>query len=166
LARADGVGEASMTSPHTGPAVVAPDVAAAVAALRERGLRISSARRLVLEGLYLADEPVAAERIASGLDGRVPPSDLATVYRNLETLESLGLVRHFHLGHGPGLYAPAGDEREYLLCEACDRLQVVDPAQLDGVRELIESQFGFRARFTHFPIVGVCPDCASGPESS
>jgi len=26
-----------------------------------------------------------------------------TVYRNLEALERHGLVRHVHLGHGPGL---------------------------------------------------------------
>lgn len=151
-----------MTVPHTGPKLSAPDVDAAVSALRDHGLRISSARRLVLEALYLAGEPVSAERIAGGLDGRFPRSDLATVYRNLETLESLGLVHHFHLGHGPGLYAPAGAEREYLLCEACDRLRVVEPEQLEEVREVIRARFGFHARFTHFPIVGVCPDCASG----
>ena len=39
--------------------------------------------------------------------GRLPRCDLASVYRNLETLEDAGLVRHMHLGHGPGLYGPA-----------------------------------------------------------
>ena len=34
-----------------------------------------------------------------------PASDLASVYRNLEHLEELGVVRHVHFGHGPGLYA-------------------------------------------------------------
>jgi len=150
-----------LTAPHTGPLVAAPDLGAAVTALRERGLRVSSARRLVLESLYAADEPVSAERIAGGLEGRFPLSDLASVYRNLETLEALGLIRHFHLGHGPGLYAPAGEEREYLVCESCHRLQSVEPTELDGVRDLIQEQLGFRARFTHFPIVGLCPKCVS-----
>ena len=53
--------------------------------------------------------------------GRVPGSDLASVYRNLETLEEVGLVRHVHLGHGPGpLRARGRDAREYLVCESCD----------------------------------------------
>lgn len=151
-----------MTRPHTGPTVAAPDLDAAIAVLRQRGMRVSSARRLALESLYAAGEPVSAERIADGLGGRFPPSDLASVYRNLETLEGAGLVRHFHLGHGPGLYAPAGEEQEYLLCESCRRLSVVEPSELDAVRELIHAQFGFRARFTHFPIVGLCPECDSG----
>ena len=50
---------------------------------------------------------MTADAIAAGLDGRLPSSDLASVYRNLDTLEEIGLVRHFHVGHGPGLYALA-----------------------------------------------------------
>ena len=153
-----------MTSPHTGPTVAAPDLDAAVAALRQRGMRVSSARRLALESLYAAGAPVSAEQIADGLGGRFPPSDLASVYRNLETLEAAGLVRHFHLGHGPGLYAPAGEEHEYLLCESCRRLSVVEPSELDEVRALIHERLGFRARFTHFPIVGLCPACDSAED--
>ncbi len=148
-----------MTVPHTGPPLAAPDLDAAVAALRDRGLRVSSARRLVLGSLYAAGGPVSAEGIAGGLEGRFPVSDLASVYRNLETLEELGLIRHFHLGHGPGLYAPAGEEREYLLCESCHALRSVDPAELDAVRERIREDLGFSARFTHFPIVGQCLEC-------
>ncbi len=150
-----------MTAPHIGPAVAADDLDAAVTALRDRGLRVSSARRLLLESLYAADSPVSAERIAGGLDGRFPISDLASVYRNLETLEALGLVRHVHLGHSPGLYAPAGEEREYLLCESCHSLRTVQSTELEGIRELIREKLGFRARFTHFPIVGLCPGCAA-----
>lgn len=139
---------------------------AAVAALRQRGLRVSSARRLVLQSLYGAGGPVSAERIAGGLEGRLLTSDLASVYRNLETLEGLGLVRHFHLGHGAGLYAPAGEEREYLLCETCERLTGVEPNDLDGIRALIREQHGFQARFNHFPIAGLCPECASAGRAS
>jgi Fur family ferric uptake transcriptional regulator len=82
------------------------------------------------------------------------------VYRNLEAFEELGLVRHVHLGHGPGLYALAGD-REYLVCETCDRVRSVPSEALDGVRSAIRDAFGYEARFSHFPIVGQCPDCSS-----
>jgi Fur family ferric uptake transcriptional regulator len=155
-----------MTVPCSGPPLAAPTLDAALGALRDEGLRVSSARRLVLAALFAADQPVPAERIANGLDGRLPASDLASVYRNLETLEQLGLVRHVHLGHGPGLYALAGwREREYLVCESCYSLRAVEPSELDSVRELIRRELGFSAAFTHFPIVGLCPACAT-PERS
>ena len=79
----------------------------AVAALRAGGLRVSAARRLVLEALFAAEGPATVEELAAGFGGRVPPSDVASTYRNLETLEALGLVRHMHLGHGPGRYVLA-----------------------------------------------------------
>jgi Fur family ferric uptake transcriptional regulator len=151
-----------MTLASTRPAVAVADVEAAVSALRERGLRVSSARRLVIEALFAAAEPVSAEAIAGGLSGRVPRSDLASVYRNLEVLEDLGLVRHVHLGHGPGLYALAGDpEREYIVCDSCDAVRAVPAAELDGVRDEIRRTFGFEARFSHFPLIGLCPECAA-----
>lgn len=155
-----------MTSPHAGPAVEVPDVGAAAAWMRERGHRVSAARRLVLEALFLAEEPVSAERIAAGLDGRLPPSDPASVYRNLETLERLGLVRHFHAGHGAGLYALAR-EQEFVACRSCGEARAFDPERFDAIRALVRDRFGIEARFDHFPIVGLCADCAdAGAEES
>ncbi len=150
-----------MTTAHTGPRLEAATLAEAVAALRARGLRLSSARRVVLEALYATDQPLAAEQIAEGIGG-LPASDLASVYRNLETLERLGLVQHVHLGHGAGRYVRAGREREYLVCERCGSNRAVTPEQLDGVRAAVEAATGFRARFNHFPIVGLCGECAAG----
>jgi Fur family transcriptional regulator, ferric uptake regulator len=150
-----------VTAAHTGPSLEAPDVDAAVDAMRSQGMRISSARRLVLEALYAADAPISAEQIADGLSGRLPRSDLASVYRNLETLEQVGLVRHCHLGHGPGLYKPTGArEREYLVCDSCHAVSAVEPDEMDAVRALILDRFGYEASFTHFPILGLCAACA------
>jgi Fur family transcriptional regulator, ferric uptake regulator len=150
-----------MTAPRTGPPLDAPDLDTAVETLRGRGLRVSAARRLVLEALYSSEAPVTAEQIASGVASRLPRSDLASVYRNLETLEEVGLVRHVHLGHGPGLYAPAGrDRREYLVCDSCNAVSAIDPKEMEPVRALIQTRFGYEAHFSHFPILGVCADCA------
>ncbi|UGS34561.1 Fur family transcriptional regulator [Capillimicrobium parvum] len=130
--------------------------------LRDVGLRLSAARRLVLEALCAADGPMSAEQIAGGIGGRVPCSDLASVYRNLEVLEQTGIVRHVHLGHGPGLYAlTTGGDREYLTCERCGDFRALVPAELDGVRGLIRERFGYEACFVHFPIVGLCRSCRS-----
>lgn len=149
-------------SPDRQPVVVA-DLTEAIDAVRRSGLRLTSARRLVLEALLTADGPIAAEEIADGLGGRMTQSDIASVYRNLDTLGSIGLVRHFHAGHGPGRYVlESRADREYLACESCGRVEAVDPAALDGVRASVRELSGFEARFSHFPIVGLCPGCAAG----
>jgi Fur family ferric uptake transcriptional regulator len=127
--------------------------------LRTSGMRVSAARRLIVDRLFAAEAPVSAEEIAHG-PGGAAALDLASVYRNLETLQRLGLVSHCHAGHGPGRYVLAGTgEREYLACERCGGLTAVEPGDLDAVRVAIRERFGFEARFTHFPIVGLCPNC-------
>ncbi len=143
-------------SPDTPPLVCASPADAADL-LRERGLRMTSSRRQILSALFAAQAPTSAERLSVDLQ-----LDLATVYRSLETFEELGLVRHVHLGHGPGLYALLADgEREYLYCERCGSVRALPPAELDPVRRQIDELFGHEAHFGHFPIVGVCPDCRS-----
>ena len=130
------------------------------AALRERGGRLTTPRRLVLQALFATDDLVPAERIAAGTDTGIP-LDLTSVYRNLERLEQLGVVRHIHVGHGPGVYGLLSHgEREYLVCEVCGKVTPADAEQLDRVRAVIREQFGYEARFTHFPIHGRCADCA------
>ena len=143
--------------------MVVRDLDEALDVVRREGHRVTASRRLVLEALLSADAPVSAEEIATGLDGRLPSSDLASVYRNLETLGDLGLVRHIHAGHGPGRYLLAGEQdREYLACESCGRLEAVEADALADVRAAIRELSGFEARFSHFPIVGRCRDCARG----
>jgi len=151
-----------MTALHLAPAIRAGTVHAAAGALRARGLRISTARRLVLEALYRADGPVAAEQIAGG-PGGLPPADLASVYRNLEVLQRLGLVRHLHAGHGPARFVLASDRREYVLCEGCQRLEAVPSERLDPVRQAARQCVGHELSFTHFPLAGLCPACARTP---
>ena len=131
-------------------------------AIRAAGGRLTANRRLVLEALFEADGPVSAELLATRLARRGPAFDLPSIYRNLERLEALGVVRHVHLGHGPGLYALVGDEeREYLCCERCRRVTSVPAADLDAIRDEIRDRFGYDARFSHFPITGLCSDCAA-----
>ena len=144
-----------MTVSRLTPALHAETPAAAAAALRARGLRVSTARRELLDALFAAERPLSAEELAG--DG-----DVASAYRNLEVLEDVGLVRHVHLGHGPGLYHPAGLEREFVVCESCGAVRAVAPEELDDVRAAVLDAVGYRARFTHFPLAGVCPACASG----
>ena len=125
--------------------------------MRAHGLRISAARRLVLEALMAAEEPLTAEQIAGGR------TDLAAVYRNLETLETIGIVRHVHLGHGPGRYALSGRSDGWATCDRCGQSTPLAPAALERIRIAVREAAGFDARFSHFPIVGRCPECLLAP---
>jgi len=148
-----------MSAPRTSATVPAPDAKSALQAIKARGLRVTAARRQVIEALYAPDRPVTAEEIASGMYGRFLPCDIASVYRNLEALEDLGLVRHIHLGHGPGLYTPASLSDEYVACERCGRSEPVPADCLTLLRGAVAKAVGYRVSFVHLPLTGVCPTC-------
>lgn len=151
-----------MTQASATPTPVFGTLDEAFGVLRANGLRVSAPRRILLQELLSANRLVTAEELAEGLDGEVTVLDVSVVYRNLETLEGLGLVRHVHLGHGPGRYAiAAGGEREYLACIRCGAVLEAPAEEFEPVREEIRERFGYEARFTHFPISGVCSDCTS-----
>ena len=146
-----------MTAAPPVPPLAFENIDDAIEALRARGLRLSATRQLLLEALFAAAGPLSAEAIAARL-ALVPTS----VYRNLETLERHGLLRHVHLGHGPGLYALVRHgEQEYIYCPGCGIASTVRPQLLDPLRAHIRRRFGHEVRFTHFALVGICARCST-----
>ena len=121
--------------------------------VRSHGMRVSTARREVLEALMAAGGPLTAEELAGH-------ADLASTYRNLETLESIGIVRHVHLGHGPGRYELSDRSAGWATCESCGRSIPLPSPALQAIRLAVREAAGFEAAFTHFPIVGRCRECS------
>jgi len=116
---------------------------------------------MILDFLRSAPGPLSAPEIARGPGGEGSSGlDLASVYRNLETLAEHDLVHEIHAGRGPGRYVLAGAAaREYLACEACGRVLEIDPAELDEVRTLIRERYGYEVAFRRVPMVGRCGRC-------
>lgn len=157
------VGDTMPDSPLTTPRAV-HDLEGALAVLREHGSRVSTTRRALLSALFAAEGPQSVENLASSA---TPSLDVPSTYRNLERLEDVGLVRHVHLGHGPGLYELHTDgEREYAWCESCGTAVSLTTNHLDAARALIEQTIGYRPRFSHFPLVGLCSDCLNSRGSA
>ena len=74
--------------------------------LRDKGLRLTPQRELVLKAVRELGH-ATPEEVAEQVKKTHPGINLSTVYRNLETLENVGLVQHTHLGHGGATYHAA-----------------------------------------------------------
>ena len=130
----------------------------APARVRAAGLRMGSARRQVIDVLSELEGPVTAEDVAA----RLPDVHVSSVYRSLNVLEELGVVRHVHLAHGPALYelTDVAARIRHLACERCGRDVVVPSALFDELRTTIEREYGFVMDGGHFAIPGWCVECA------
>lgn len=127
--------------------------------VRERGGRVTSARRLLLEVLFAADGHRTAEELAAAVQARAPDIHISTIYRNLDDFENLGVVLHAHLGHGPATYHLTATAHCHLVCEVCDAVIEIPDRAFAGLAKAVRSSFGFDIDPHHFAILGRCQLC-------
>jgi Fur family ferric uptake transcriptional regulator len=137
-------------------APTAPAAADLAAALRARGLRLTPQREQVLAAVRSLGHATPDQ-----ISETVPGVDVATVYRTLELLEELGLVRHAHFGHGSPSYRPAEDEHIHVVCHSCGNVTDADPALIDELAQELAIDRGFLIDRGHFTVFGRCRDCAA-----
>ena len=132
--------------------------------LRSRGYRLTPQRQLVLEAVGELGH-ATPEAIASSVQRTAAGLNISTVYRTLELLEELGLVRHSHLGHGAAAYSVAtDDEHAHLVCLSCGDVTEAPDAVVVPVVEALAASSGFSVDIGHFAVFGRCACC--GPAES
>jgi Fur family transcriptional regulator, ferric uptake regulator len=123
--------------------------------LHERGMRMTPQRQLVLDAVREL-EHATPERICEHVQRVAPAVNITTIYRTLELLEGLDLVRHTHLGHGAPTYSTEGHQHVHLVCHRCEAIIEVPPEELTDLIERLRSRFGFEVDASHLALSGRC----------
>jgi Fur family ferric uptake transcriptional regulator len=146
--------------------VAVPDTAARVeeivGRLRERGGRMNTARHALLTALVQAGGHVTAEDLARAVRRTHPQVHESTVYRNLDTLEQLGVLTHLHLGHSPSVYHFADEHHHHLVCEGCDAVVELPERLFRPLARTVKARTGFELSLHHFALLGRCAACSDG----
>ena len=127
--------------------------------LREQGYRLTPQRELVLTavdelGHATPDEVFEHVRQQSGA------VNMSTVYRTLELLEELGLVRHAHISdRAPTYHSTATPQHVHLVCRGCGAVLDAQPADFDGLVSTLEERHGFEPDIGHLSVFGLCREC-------
>ncbi len=129
------------------------------AKLRGSGYRLTPQRELILAaverlGHATPDEVLAEVRTHSSA------VNASTVYRTLEVLEELGLVRHAHLSdRAPTYHSVSDHEHFHLVCRNCHDVISVDPDVLSALLARLDADHGFTADVGHLTVFGTCSSC-------
>jgi Fur family ferric uptake transcriptional regulator len=127
--------------------------------LRAKGYRLTPQRELVLHaverlGHATPDEVLTAVREES------QAVNISTVYRTLELLEELGLVRHAHLhDRAPTYHSTAGPAHVHLVCRRCGKVVEVPSDVVDPLTRTLHDAHGFTTDVGHLTIFGTCATC-------
>lgn len=125
--------------------------------LRESGHRLTPQRKAVLEAVDKLRHGTPDEIFAE-VRRTHDSINLSTVYRALELLNELGLIRHAHLGdRAPTYHSVTGHEHAHLICRTCGASTSVDRDVLDMDR--LEQETGFVVDFGHLAVFGTCAAC-------
>ncbi|MEP1125614.1 MAG: Fur family transcriptional regulator [Ilumatobacter sp.] len=136
----------------------------AIGVLRERGERVTTARRGVLAILASTTEHLSAERIYDEVVDRAPDVHRATVYRTLDSLVNVGVVAHVHLPHGPAAYHlldSGARPHIHLVCRECKSVIDTSADLLDGAAASVLETIGFELDPDHVALTGWCAHCRS-----
>ena len=131
--------------------------------LRGQGFRLTYQRRLILDYVKGHPEHVTAEEIHTAVSKQCPELNIATVYRNLQWLHSVGLLRKIDLGKDRKEYEYAGaGMHHHLICKECGAQAEIDNHVMVCFRDHVLEHYGFEADPDHVAIFGRCARCRTG----
>jgi Fur family ferric uptake transcriptional regulator len=129
------------------------------AKLHSLGYRLTPQRQFVLEAVERLDHATPDEILAE-VQRHSSAVNVSTVYRTLEVLEELGLVRHTHLSDRAPTYHSVGDhEHFHLVCRNCRRVVSVDPEVAAPFAAQLRERHGFVLDIGHLAVFGECVEC-------
>ncbi|HMB23439.1 MAG TPA: Fur family transcriptional regulator [Anaerolineales bacterium] len=127
--------------------------------LRARGFRMTPQRMAILHTLCHAGTHLAPSEIYRQAKRDYPGLTEPTVYRTLEFLSDVALVRPSYNPGGHLTYEIAGDEHHHVVCRECGGEIEVEHTLLESLYRLLETTSGYRSIGSHVTFFGVCPQC-------
>ncbi len=126
--------------------------------LQEQGYRLTPQRTMVWDVLRAQDGHLTAEQICTRVQQTFPNVNLSTVYRTLELLVGLGLVRETHLGPSTRFFEVEEEvPHHHLVCEACGTVVHIHDEDLAWLGEALRKAKGFSLR--EATVFGLCTNC-------
>lgn len=136
----------------------------ALATLQAAGYRRGGARNAVVEELSRHDCAVTALELDDRLRRRRPAVGRASIYRALEQLEQLGLLRRLEVARGVAGYErieSGGEHHHHAICRECGRMIPFEDPSIERAIDAVSGRMSFDAAEHEVTIRGRCASCAS-----
>lgn len=128
--------------------------------MRDSGLRLTSARKSMLELLIFEHGPFSCEEVFERIQDRVL-CDLVTVYRSLAKFEQVGMIESCELGDGRTRYKFKHSKvrhHHHIICKVCKRIESIPTCKV-AEANAIPKKLGFREISHRLEFFGICSDC-------
>ncbi len=131
--------------------------------LKERGVRLTRQRQILLELIDRTGDHLDAERLYELAKEHDPRINRVTVYRTIKMLKESGLVDELDLMHFGGdqhyYETRLKQEHAHVVCLGCGKVEEFFGEPLQRLRKQIESHFGFQILVARTEVGGYCQHC-------
>jgi Fur family ferric uptake transcriptional regulator len=127
--------------------------------LRGAGYKITPSRLAVLQVIEQDGNHLNPAEILKRAQSICPSVGRATVYRTLELLTELQIVRPIYLGDASQTYIRAEGGHHHLVCSGCGKVFDFDQCMADQMVQELAARFDFAIHSHLLEFYGTCHDC-------
>lgn len=131
--------------------------------LRQAGYKATPARLAILQLLEKNTRPISIQEIQQQF-GRKKTMDQATIYRTLEVLQLMGLIRSVDLHQGRSYYELHDPhDHHHIICVKCERIEDFSGCKIESLQQrALKQTSGFAKILEHsLELFGVCKKCST-----
>ena len=128
--------------------------------LKEKNLRMTRQRKVILEELKSKNNHPSADELYERVRVHLPRISLGTVYRNLEVLCELGEIQKLDLSGSIKRYDGNPLKHYHIRCVQCNRVDDAPIAPMNQLEDEIYDATVFEIIGHNLEFVGFCPECS------
>jgi Fur family ferric uptake transcriptional regulator len=130
--------------------------------LKERNLRMTPQRDLILRTFEGEEEHLCVEEVYRKVLDRRHRISRATVYRTVELLVEIGLLHKIVFKDGIVRYEPVKrgtHHHHHVVCSKCGRVVELPLDYLEELEDLVKNRTGYTIEDHQLKFYGLCPQC-------
>ena len=127
--------------------------------LRADGAKITPARMAILHAIRREDHHLVPNEILRHAREKHPAIARATVYRTLELLTQLGVLRPIYTGPGSLSYIWAEGGHHHVVCSGCGDVLEFEECVVGELASRLEAEYGYQIHSHLLEFFGLCKGC-------
>ncbi|MGP1450972.1 MAG: Fur family transcriptional regulator [Wolinella sp.] len=125
--------------------------------LKNNHLKVTPQRMAILREIEKAGH-INIEEIYDQIRPIYPSMSLATIYKNLTSMQEANIVRELKLPHQKQKYELCCHPHVHLVCEKCGKLEDLDISYAPLMKKCEEVSH-YQLHDASLAMIGICPEC-------
>lgn len=122
-------------------------------------MRNTIQRKMILDTVKASTSHPTAETVFKAVSEQCPGISVATVYRNLNLLAGLGLIKKISIPGGADRFDGNVGTHYHIICKECGKFSDIDLSYIEQMQGLIKSATGYEVDFVDTVFIGFCFAC-------